>query len=149
MTLLLISASILNALYLFTRLKLYRLHQRPDLVASPNAQFVSADLDFEPLQPLSLISRISSSVWYTFSACWRFLLNMSPPRKTIGRKLNMSRVQQLEVWIPDDFEKMLFCIYSPVHPLLWMATSSANWMMMCVIMVVTGIQVRIRDVIAT
>jgi len=55
----------------------------------------------------------------------------------------MSKVQQLEVWIPDDLEKMLFCIYSPVHPLLWMATTSANWMLMLVIMVGTGVQMRV------
>lgn len=144
MTLLLIMASVLNAFYLLTRLKLYRLHHRPDPVASPNAKFVSADLDYEPLQPLSLISRIISGTWYTFCASWRFLLNMSPPCTSNGRGPKMSRVQQLEVWIPGDLEKMLFCVYSPVHSLLWMATTSANWMLMLLIMLGTGVQVRSR-----
>ena len=53
----------------------------------------------------------------------------------------MSKVQQLEVWIPGELEMTVFCIYSPMHPLLWMATTSANWMFMLVIMAGVGMQV--------
>jgi Protein of unknown function (DUF2418) len=141
MTFLLIAASVLNAFFLFSRLRLYRLHRRPDPVSSPNAKFVSADLDYEPLQPPSLISRISSGAWYTFCASWRFLLNMNPPSTKYGGGPTMSKVQQLEVWIPGELEMTLFCIYSPIHPLLWMATTSANWMFMLLIMSGVGVQV--------
>jgi hypothetical protein len=144
-TLLLISASILNALYLFSRLRLYRLHHRPDPVCSPNAKFVSAHLDYEPLQPPSLISRMSSGAWSTFCASWRFLLDLNLPTTKNGGGLSMSKVQQLEVWIPGELEMMLFCVYSPVHPLLWMATTSANWMFMLVIMGCVGVQVCVLE----
>jgi len=55
----------------------------------------------------------------------------------------MSKVQQLEMWIPGELEMTLFCIYSPIHPLLWMATTSANWMFMLLIMSGVGVQMRI------
>lgn len=141
MSLLLIVGSVLNALYLFTRVKLYRLHNRPDPVSSPSAKFVPADLDFEPLETPSLISRVSSAVWYAFCASWRFLLNMRPRAvpKISGAK--MSKVQQLDVWAPGDLETWLFSVYSPVHSLLWMATTSANWMLMLAIMAGVGVQV--------
>jgi len=54
----------------------------------------------------------------------------------------MSKVQQLEVWVPGKLETMLFCVYSPVHPLLWMATTSGNWMLMLVMMAGVGVQMR-------
>jgi hypothetical protein len=141
MTLILIAASVLNALYLFSRLRLYRLHRRPDPVSSPNAKFVSAHLDYEPLQPPSLISRISSGAWRTFCASWRFLLNSNSPTTKNRGGLTTSKVQQLEMWIPGELEMTLFCVYSPMHPLLWMATTSANWMFMLVIMGGVGVQV--------
>jgi hypothetical protein len=66
---------------------------------------------------------------------------MNPPIAKNGGGLTMSKVQQLEVWVPGELEMTLFCVYSPVHPLLWMATTSANWMFMLVIMGVVGVQV--------
>lgn len=125
--------SILNALYLFTRVRLYRLHHSTDPVSSPSAKFVSAHLDFEPLVPASVLYRVSSGTWNAWCAMWRFLLNMRPrAAKTNGPK--MSKVQQLDVWQPGDMETLLFCIYSPVHWLLWFASTSGNWMLMCIIM---------------
>lgn len=53
----------------------------------------------------------------------------------------MSKVQQLEVWVPGEMELTLFCIYSPIHALLWMATTSANWMLMFLVMGGAGLQV--------
>jgi len=142
MTFLLISASVLNALYLFSRLKLYRLHHRPEPVSSPNAKFVSAHLDHEPLQPPSLVSRIFSGAWHAFCASWRFLLNTNPSVPSNSGGAKTSKVQQLEMWVPGKLETMLFCVYSPVHPLLWMATTSGNWMLMLVIMTGVGVQMR-------
>jgi hypothetical protein len=137
----LILASCLNALNLFTRIKLYRLHHRPDPVSSPNARFVSAQLDFEPLEPPSLASRIRASSWYAFSYSWRFLLGMQPPAPYGQAPGKMSRVQQIDVWTPRDMEIVLFSIYSPAHALMWMATGSSNWIFMTILMVLMGAQV--------
>ena len=51
-------------------------------------------------------------------------------------------MQALEVWTPGPLEMALFGIYSPVHALLWMATSSANWMVMVLTMFIVSVQVR-------
>jgi hypothetical protein len=138
----LIAASFLNTFYLFTRIKLYRLHQQTDPVSSPNARFVSAQLDFEPLEPPSLASRLRSSVWYAFTCSWRFLLGMqlpASPRDTSGGRT--SRLQQLEVWAPGELEMALFTVYSPAHAFLWMTIDSSNWMLTLIIMGIVGIQV--------
>lgn len=141
MTILLISVAFLNALYLFTRIKLYRLHHRPDPVSSPNARFVSAQLDFEPLEPPSLMSRIRSATWYGFRYSWRFLLGMQPPTLSNHMSGKTSRVQQMEVWTPGELEMVLFCVYSPAHAFMWMATGSSNWMLMVIVMGLVGLQV--------
>lgn len=143
MTLLLLGASILNAVYLFTRIKLYRLHLRSDPVSSPNAKFVSAQYDFQPLEPPSLVFRLRSALWRGFSASWRFLLGMKPPSYP-APSARTTRVQQLEMWTPNELEVTLFNVYSPVHALLWMATGSSNWMLMMLIMALVGVQVRVN-----
>jgi hypothetical protein len=141
MTVLLIAASVLNALYLFSRIRLYRLHHTPDPVSSPSATFVSSSLDFSPIPPPSTSARL----WYAFSAFWRFLLNMDPPRSLYsnGNGENMKTVQQLEVWTPGEAELYmgLFVVYSPAHAMLWMGVTSANWMLMFAVMALVGAQV--------
>ncbi|KAF8894624.1 hypothetical protein BD779DRAFT_1669104 [Infundibulicybe gibba] len=133
-TILLVSASFLNTLYLLTRIRIYRLHQRSDPVSSPNAKFVSEQLDLEPLKLPSMGSRIYAGAWYTFSVSWRFLLGMKPPTPSVMSQGKTARVLQLDVWAPGELEMTLFNIYSPAHALLWMATSSSNWMIMLIIM---------------
>ena len=44
------------------------------------------------------------------------------------------------IWCPSEFEFTLFCAYSPVHTLLWMVMSSANWIATIIIMVVLSKQ---------
>ncbi|GLB34945.1 putative protein of unknown function (DUF2418) [Lyophyllum shimeji] len=139
-SLLLIGASILNAVYLFTRIKLYRLHHRSEPVSSPNARFVSAELDFEPLKPPSLASRIASGAWYGFSYSWRWLLGMKPPTRPGQVAGRMTRVQQLEVWSPGQFETVLFTVYSPAHAFLWMAIGTSNWISMLFVMGLVSVQ---------
>ncbi|KAG5642955.1 hypothetical protein DXG03_001836 [Asterophora parasitica] len=136
----LIAAACLNAVYLFTRIKLYRLHHRPDPVSSPNARFVSAQLDFAPLEAPSLIWRLTSGMWYAFSYSWRWLLGMKPPTRPGQLPGRTARVQQLEVWAPGELEKVLFAVYSPAHALLWTATGSSNWISMLVVMGLVGAQ---------
>ncbi|KAK7467146.1 hypothetical protein VKT23_004205 [Stygiomarasmius scandens] len=130
MTFLLFLASFANAIYAFTRIKLYRFHRRHEPVSSPNSRFVAADLD---LEPPSLLSRLGSGAWWSFLAFWRFLLGMKPPAPKIPSR-STPRVQQLEMWTPGELEMTLFGIYSPVHSMLWMATTSSNWIIMFIIM---------------
>ncbi|KAK0210762.1 hypothetical protein DFS33DRAFT_1295335 [Desarmillaria ectypa] len=138
LTLLLIAGSLANSIFLFTRIRLYHLHQQPDPVSSPNAKYVSAELDFEPLEPPSLLSRFRSGAWAAFLAFWRFLLGIEPSKSTPSKR--MSRVQQIDMWSPGDLETLVFCIYSPAHALLWCATGSSNWMIMLLIMGVVGLE---------
>ncbi|TFK42573.1 hypothetical protein BDQ12DRAFT_732214 [Crucibulum laeve] len=139
-TFLLIGASILNAVYLFSRIRLYHLHRQRELVASPHAKFVDAELDFEPLKPPSLGAQLRSGAWYAFSASWRFLLGMNPPKRAASRPTKTAQVQQLQMWAPGDLEIELFSIFSPAHALLWTATGSSNWILMFLIMGLVGIQ---------
>ncbi|KAF7338290.1 hypothetical protein MVEN_02054400 [Mycena venus] len=143
MTIFLLGAAVLNTIYLFSRIKLYRLHLRPDPVSSPNAKFVAAQLDFQPLEPPPLRARITKSLWFGFSASWRFLLGMQPPVYNTAPPAKTARVQQLEVWTPGELELMLFNVYSPAHVFLWMATHSSNWMLMIFIMGLVGAQANV------
>ncbi|KAJ7582702.1 hypothetical protein C8J56DRAFT_227715 [Mycena floridula] len=140
-TLILIAASVLNALYLFTRSKIYRLHRQSDPVSSPNAKFVAQDLDFAPLTPPSLASRLSGGLWNSFILFWRFLLGLKAAPLRPSR--TSQKVQELLVWTPGELEMRLFCVYSPVHSLLWMGTGSANWMLMGIIMGIVGVQLHV------
>ncbi|KAJ7632629.1 hypothetical protein FB45DRAFT_912982 [Roridomyces roridus] len=139
LTLLLVTAAVLNTVYLFSRIKLYRLHLRPDPVSSPNAKFVPANLDFQPLEPPPLTSRMIKSFMHGFSVSWRFLLGFQPPVSPPAPSVK-TRVQQLEVWTPGELEMTLFNVYSPVHAFLWMATGSSNWILMILIMGLVGVQ---------
>jgi Protein of unknown function (DUF2418) len=53
----------------------------------------------------------------------------------------VSRNVTMAVWFPTEFELMLFCVYSPAHAFIWMVTTSANWILMVVIMVTLSKQV--------
>lgn len=139
-SILLIGAALLNAVYLFTRIRVYRLHQRSEPVSSPNARFVSAELDFEPLETPSLAARMRTQTGYAFSYSWRWLLNLKPPTRPGQATGRMSRVQQLDVWAPGHFEMVLFTVYSPGHAFLWMGTGSSNWIGMVVVMGVVSVQ---------
>ncbi|KAK7693708.1 hypothetical protein QCA50_003280 [Cerrena zonata] len=153
-SILLIGASILNAMSLFTRTKIYQLNLAREPVASPNAKFVprsSSDSSRSstptttstPSKLISFLFSLLKHFWRAFVISVRFLLNLSPPKsqQTSGGVWG-ERVQQLEVWTPGELEMFLFSVYSPVHALLWMATNSANWMIMLVVMFITGAQLR-------
>ena len=156
MTIILVSASVLNTLYLFTHTKTYHLTLASDPVSSPHASFIK-----RPRTPHRTSSddlapqRSALSILYAFAlacgaAAWRglvvstrFLLNLSPPKAKPPKPWEEDeRVQALEVWTPGELEMALFGIYSPVHALLWMATTGANWILMFFIMFIVGVQVR-------
>ncbi|KAG7092466.1 hypothetical protein E1B28_008818 [Marasmius oreades] len=142
MTVLLLAVSVMDTVYAFSRIKLYRLHRRPDPVSSPNAKFVSSDLNFEPLEPPPLMTRLCSGLWHACLSFWRFLLGLKAPQSnTVPRK--SSRVQQLEVWTPGELELSLFTIYSPAHSLMWIGTGSANWIIMLFLMGIVGLQLNV------
>ncbi|KAK7054889.1 hypothetical protein VNI00_003352 [Paramarasmius palmivorus] len=87
----------MNAIYAFTRIRLYRLHRKTDPINSPNAKFVNAELDFEPLEIPPLMTRLRSGAWRAFISFWRFLLGMKPLPKNGNGARKASRVQQLEL----------------------------------------------------
>ncbi|KAJ3562375.1 hypothetical protein NP233_g9618 [Leucocoprinus birnbaumii] len=143
MTFFLISASIFNTAYLFSRTRIYRFHQRVDPLSSPNAKTVAAELDFEPLKPPSLGAQLRSGAWYAFSYSWRWLLGMKPPSMNKPIPPKTAKVHELSTWSPGTLELELFSIYSPIHALLWLAISSSNWILMFIIMGLTGVQLNI------
>lgn len=55
--------------------------------------------------------------------------------RPVGRKVTLT------VWSPNEFELHLLCVYSPVHALMWMVMSSANWIFMVTIMALLSKQV--------
>lgn len=136
----LLLASFFTAFKLFTAFKTYNMHLQNDPVASPRASFVSSRFDREPVERPSIFRRVLGWVGHSWSISWRFFFNMKPPVGRLGNFANSERVQQLNVWNPGAFELHLFAIYSPVHALLWMATSFSNWILMFIIMGIVGTQ---------
>jgi hypothetical protein len=141
MTILLVLTSFLNGLYLFTRIRVYHFHSRPDPVASPNASFVPITINRSPPAPPSIMTQIRRICWSAFISSWRFLLNLSPS-KTASTGKGPRTVQQLEAWAPGELELGVFSIYSPAHALLWMATTASNWILMGLLMGLLGAQMQ-------
>ncbi|KAK2466909.1 hypothetical protein APHAL10511_001167 [Amanita phalloides] len=137
---LLIAVSFANAVYLFSRTRVYRLHHQPDPISSPNAKFISANFDIEPEVPVPFTKHISSGVWHAFVYFWRFLLGIRQPASLNTLSGKATRVQELQVWNPGELELILFSIYSPVHPFLWMATGTTNWILMICVMFLVSFQ---------
>ncbi|KAF8628325.1 hypothetical protein AX15_003871 [Amanita polypyramis BW_CC] len=137
---LLIGGAFANAIYLFSRTRTYRLHHQSDPVSSPNAKFVSAKLGPELEAPASLTRRVVSGAWHAFAYFWRFLWGVQQPTALNSLSGKATRVQELQVWNPGEFELTLFSICSPVHPFLWIATSTTNWILMFCIMFLVSFQ---------
>ena len=55
--------------------------------------------------------------------------------------LTVSQVKTRQSGPPNDFVLILFCMYSPAHALIWIQVTSANWMLMIVVMVVISKQI--------
>ena len=146
----------LNTLYLFTRTKTYFLNLASDPVSSPHASFIkrprtphrTASDDLAPNRSSvalvgTFIVACAAALWRGIVVSTRFLLNLSPPKARPPQPWEEDeRVQQLEVWTPGELEMALFGIYSPVHSMLWMATTSANWVLMLFAMFIVSVQVR-------
>jgi hypothetical protein len=141
-TLAIISVSCANAVRMFMSIKLYHMHRQPDPVSSPRASFVPVDLDFSPLQPPTMWTRMRDGAWDGLLTFWRFLFKVGVSKNGSPSNSGPHRVQQLEVWAPGETEIALFCIYSPVHAFLWMATTGSNWVLMCFVMVGVAVQLQ-------
>jgi hypothetical protein len=137
---LLFLVSFLNALYVFTRIKTYHLHSRPDPVASPNASFVPVALDRAPPAPPALSARIRAGAWALALASWRWLFALAPSRAPSAA--GARRVQQLDVWAPGELELALLAVYGPAHALLWSAATAENWILVGLAMGAAGVQTR-------
>ena len=64
-----------------------------------------------------------------------FILTRFEMCRFVGRNTTIA------IWFPNEFELIILCIYSPAHALMWMATTSANWILMVVVMAVLSKQV--------
>jgi len=139
-SIMLISISLLNATYVFTRIKYYHLFLKPDLVNSPSAEFVdSQDLDYtDNSEPPSVRSRILSQCVHFFWISWVFLLGINRP---VEPTKPTRKVQRLSIWSPERGETQLFIIYSPLHAMLWQAVTPGNWLMIVVLLGITSAQI--------
>jgi hypothetical protein len=138
---LLFAGAFVNAVYLFSRTKVYRLHRQPEPLSSPNAKFVSTKLDLEPEPAVPFTRRALLGSWHAFIHFWRFLLGVQKPTSFSTVSGKTARVQELQMWDPSEFETTLFGLYSPAHPFLWMATNTSNWILMFAIMFLVTFQV--------
>jgi hypothetical protein len=158
MTGVLLVASTLNAMHLFTQTKTYRLHRRTkaDPVSSPHTTFVTSPArvrSFSSDEPspiasfktriLRVIKVVIIFLWTCFISFWKFLLGISTPTPSSSspaRGAPADQIQQLEVWTPGELERVLLSVYSPVHALIWMSTGPTNWILMTAVMGAVGVQ---------
>ena len=96
-------------------------------------------------------------IWRQLSVSWRFMWGMKMPPVDGTPYMNgyshgvnsmydangerVERYQQLNVWCPDELESYVVVLYSPVHALIWSATTGSNWILMMAIMIIVSIQV--------
>lgn len=157
-TCMLLIASTLNMLHLFSQTRTYQLHRRSraDPVSSTHATFVPSPrrdpqvVSDEPAPRSTFAGRIAGLLQYMLLVLWRvvvsvvgFLLGLSsasPSTSSPPQGAPTETVQQLEMWIPGELERRLLAVYSPAHALLWICTGSTNWVPMCVVMCVVGVQ---------
>lgn len=157
-TCMLLIASTLNALHLFSRTRPYQLHRRTraDPVNSIHTTFVpsprrDSEVTFDESVPKSTFARrIAGVLLYMLLALWRISVSMvrfllgwsaaSPSTSSTPQGAPAEAVQRLDMWVPGELERTLLGVYSPVHALLWMCTGSSNWVLMCVVMCVMGVQ---------
>ncbi|KAN0118038.1 hypothetical protein V8E52_005625 [Russula decolorans] len=143
MTCVLIIAASLNTLLLFTHTKLYHLfihparpHRIPSCALHLSANKSTCARESPTHTCVGFIPRLLG-----------LLLGITPSSSPPGSNAygGGTRVQDLEVWslwTPSEGELVLFCVYSPVHAVLWMLWNAGNWIMMAAVMVGVSFQVR-------
>ncbi|KAH7889688.1 hypothetical protein F5I97DRAFT_1846290 [Phlebopus sp. FC_14] len=159
-TCMLIIASTLNTLHLFTQTRTYRLHRRSrgDPVGSPRTTFVPSPKRGRSVPEddggerrssfvkriVCLVGRLIRVIWRCFVSCVLFLVGISRASASTSspaRGAPAEEIQQLEMWTPGELERTLLSVYSPAHGLLWMCAGRTNWIMMCVVMGIVGVQI--------
>jgi len=157
-TCMLLIGSTLNALHLFSQTRTYQLHRRTraDPVNSAHTTFVPSPRRDSQAHSggaaprTTFAGRIAGLLQYMLLVLWHILVSMvrfllglssaSPSTSSPPQGAPAEAVQQLEMWTPGELERTLLGVYSPVHALLWMCTGSTNWVPMCVVMCVVGLQ---------
>lgn len=139
----LILSSLVNTYYMCTRTRNYQFLRPTGPISSPSAKYVVTTLDLEPLERPTPGQRMRASLWYALCFAWRFLFGLQPPKRPAPIKEKTKRIQEMNIWDPNEFELELFSIYSPAQSLLWLAMASSNWLLSVLIMGVVGFQVRI------
>jgi hypothetical protein len=138
LTFLLIATTTVSTVLLFSHTRVYHLHAQPQPVGSPHARFVR-----EPAPSPPLAAQVRAHLWAALCAAVRFLFNWTRIAGGGPSVDGSRRVQALEVWDPSELELGLFCMYSPVHALLWFIWNSSNWMAVSLVMVGVSVQVRV------
>ena len=59
---------------------------------------------------------------------------------------NCASNSMVAVWFPGEFELRLFSVYSPAHALLWVGTTSSNWMIMFILHIIVWKQVSLINI---
>jgi hypothetical protein len=143
------------------------MHLRTDPISSPHATMVSAALNLD-LTPdpsrsswFSYIRIVFKWLWRQLSVSWRFMWGMKMPQSAGAGVPYMNghangnaasamydangdrieRYQQLNMWYPDEMDSHIVVMYSPVHALIWTATTGSNWILMMAIMIIVSAQV--------
>ncbi|EJD44054.1 hypothetical protein AURDEDRAFT_185112 [Auricularia subglabra TFB-10046 SS5] len=117
----LVGASLANAAYLATRTREYTHFRAQQPLPSEHARFVPAEDVFG--RPDGGGAGVA---WKLLAATWRWLTgtDAGPP---IEAFVDGRVVQKVDMWMPEEFEKTFFAIYSPVHALLWTFWNPDNW----------------------
>jgi len=141
-SILLLLISVGNTLYLFTRIRTYHLHLRPELVPSTHASLVSKNF-LTPPSPTSILQKVMRLMAQSIKIAWRLVVGASPsPEDLIPLDLqpNSNKVQQLDVWFPGEMEMAIFTVYSPAHYFAWKIFSSSNWLWTFILMGLLSLQ---------
>ncbi|KAH7107794.1 hypothetical protein BKA62DRAFT_684465 [Auriculariales sp. MPI-PUGE-AT-0066] len=136
--------SLANAAYLASRSREYTHFRAQEPLNTPHARFVPAKEIFDDSANSgpSLIGRLGGVAWKLTKATWRWVAGVeSPP--AIEEVADGRVIQKVDMWMPEEFEKTFFTIYSPVHAILWMFWTPSHWLGITVAMTLLGIQLSI------
>ncbi|KAG8957234.1 hypothetical protein FRC03_010355 [Tulasnella sp. 419] len=123
-----------NAAYVFTKFKPYHLHLRKDPINSPNATVIATDLNLEQREKPPFTQRAVRFTRQVVVRSFRFLIGSAPVKEDEEELDGLTRIQQLDVWTPPEMELGLFCVYSPVHTLMYSVMGWNNWITVFIIM---------------
>ncbi|KZV81852.1 hypothetical protein EXIGLDRAFT_779236 [Exidia glandulosa HHB12029] len=125
-----VMASLANAAYLASRTREYTHFYTRDPLPTQHARFVPAEeifkRDDDEGEP-AIARRLARVAWKLVRATWRWLSGAEGPAP-IQAMVDGRVIQKVDMWMPEEFEKTLFALYSPVHAVLWLFWSPQNWL---------------------